>query len=89
MEQRVKPARKRGFTRLSSKRQITLPLKVVRALGLTPGDRLRVDTAGEQIVLSRDEGLSERRLRAIREVAGSMAGVYESGYLDRLRDEWR
>lgn len=89
MKDRVKPARRRGFTRLSRKRQITLPLKVVQELGLTPGDQLRVDTDGQQIVLSREEGLAERRMRAIREVAGSMPDAYEPGYLDRLRDEWR
>ena len=36
---------------------------------------LRVDPDGDHIVLSREEGLAERRLRAIREVAGSMPGV--------------
>jgi hypothetical protein len=50
---------------------------------------LRVDTDGDRIVLSREEGLTERRRRAIREVAGSLPGVYEPGYLDKLRDEWR
>ena len=89
MKERVKLARRRGFTRLSSKRQITLPLKVVQELGLAPGDQLRVDTDGDHVVLSREEGVADRRLRAIREVAGSMPGVYEPGYLDRLRDEWR
>jgi AbrB family looped-hinge helix DNA binding protein len=74
---------------LSGKRQITLPLGVVERLGLAPGDELRVDTEGDRIVLSRDESLAERRRRAIREVAGSMPGVYDPGYLDRLRDEWR
>ena len=89
MKKRVKPARRRGFTRLSGKRQVTLPLRVVEQLGLAPGDELRVDTDGDRIVLSRDEGLAEGRRRAIREVAGSMPGVYEPGYLDKLRDEWR
>jgi AbrB family looped-hinge helix DNA binding protein len=89
VKERVKPARRRGHTRISSKRQVTLPLGVVEALGLAPGDELRVETEGDRIVLSREEGLAERRLRAIAAVAGSMAGVYEPGYLDRLRDEWR
>jgi hypothetical protein len=31
---------------------------------------------------------AERRRRAIRQVAGSLPGVYEAGYLDMLRDEW-
>ena len=89
MKERTKPARRRGFTRLSSKRQVTLPLRVVEALGLSPGDELRIETDGDRIVLSREDGLAARRLRAIDAVAGTMAGVYEPGYLDRLRDEWR
>ncbi len=89
MKERVKPVRRRGFTRLSGKRQVTLPLRVVEELGLAPGDELRVDTDGDRIVLRREESLAERRRRAIREVAGTMADVYEPGYLDRLRDEWR
>ena len=87
--ERVKPTRRRGFTRLSGKRQVTLPLRVVEELGLAPGDELQVEAEGNRIVLSRAEGIAERRLRAIDAVAGSMAGVYEPGYLDRMRDEWR
>jgi AbrB family looped-hinge helix DNA binding protein len=89
VKERVKPARRRGFTRLSGKRQVTLPLRVIEELGLAPGDELRVDTDGDRIVLHREEDLAERRRRAIREVAGTMPGMYEPGYLDRLRDEWR
>jgi AbrB family looped-hinge helix DNA binding protein len=89
VKERVKPARRRGFTRISGKRQVTLPLRIVEALGLAPGDELRVEAEGDRIVLTREEGLAERRLRAIEAVSGSMAGVYEPGYLDRLRDEWR
>ncbi len=89
MKERVKLTRRRGYTRISGKRQVTLPLRVVEELGLAPGDELRVEAEGNRIVLSREEGLVERRLRAIETVAGSMAGVYEPGYLDRLRDEWR
>jgi bifunctional DNA-binding transcriptional regulator/antitoxin component of YhaV-PrlF toxin-antitoxin module len=74
---------------MSSKRQVTLPLHVVDALGLSPGDELRVEVEGARIVLSRQDGLAARRRRAIEGVAGSLPGVYEPGYLDRLRDEWR
>ena len=89
MKGRVKPVRRRGFTRLSGKRQITLPLSIVEELGLAPGDVLRVTADGDRIVISREESLAERRRRAIRQVAGSVPGVYEPGYLDKLRDEWR
>jgi bifunctional DNA-binding transcriptional regulator/antitoxin component of YhaV-PrlF toxin-antitoxin module len=84
--ERVKNSRRRGYTRLSSKRQVTIPLQALRETGLGPGDELRVDVdrAG-RIVLSR----AVDRRRAIEETAGSLTGVYEPGYLDRLRDEWR
>ena len=89
MRERVKPTRRRGFTRLSGKRQVTLPIAVVEKLGLAPGDELRIDTEGDRIVLSREQDLAERRRAAIRAIAGTFPGVYEPGYLDKLRDEWR
>jgi AbrB family looped-hinge helix DNA binding protein len=83
----VKNKRRRGFTRLSSKRQVTIPLQAIQEVGLAPGDELtvEVDRAG-RIVLTRAQ--PDRR-RAIRETAGAFTGLYEPGYLDRLRDEWR
>jgi antitoxin component of MazEF toxin-antitoxin module len=68
---------------------VTLPLKVVQQLGLTPGDALRVDAEDDQIVLRRPDSLADRRRQALDQVAGSLTDVYEPGYLDRLRDEWR
>lgn len=85
----VKPTRRRGFTRVSSKRQVTIPLHVLEQTGVGPGDELKVevDRAG-RIVLARAVDKADR-LRAIEETAGSMTGVWEPGALDRLRDEWR
>jgi AbrB family looped-hinge helix DNA binding protein len=84
--ERVKKPRRRGFTRLSSRRQVTIPIRALEQTGLGPGDELKVevDRAG-RIVLSR----AFDRRRAIEETAGSLAGVWEPGDLDRLRDEWR
>jgi AbrB family looped-hinge helix DNA binding protein len=89
MAKRVKPTRRRGFTRLSSKRQVTLPLQALEQTGLGPGDELKVevDPAG-RIVLTPAGAVVDRR-RAIRQSAGSFAGVYEPGSLERMRDEWR
>ncbi|MHB8507965.1 MAG: AbrB/MazE/SpoVT family DNA-binding domain-containing protein [Candidatus Dormibacteria bacterium] len=86
---RVKLTRRRGFTRLSSKRQVTLPLRVVEELNLRTGDELRVETDEGRVVLSREQGRAAARLRAISEAAGSMPDVWKPGDLDRLRDEWR
>ncbi|HUZ86757.1 MAG TPA: AbrB/MazE/SpoVT family DNA-binding domain-containing protein [Candidatus Baltobacterales bacterium] len=89
MVRRVKLLRKRGFTRLSAKRQVTLPLHVVQQLGLQPGDELKVDTEDGRVVLARQEGVAARRLKAIHTLAGAISGVWRPGDLDRLRDQWR
>ena len=86
---RLKPVRRQGFTRLSSKRQVTLPLRVVEELRLKPGDELKVETDGGRVVLARADGLATRRRKALEEMAGGLAGIWEPGELDRLRDEWR
>lgn len=89
MERVKKPGRRRGFTRVSSKRQITIPLHVLEQTGFGPGDELKVEVdRANRIVLTRAVDRAER-LRAIEETAGMFTGVYEPGYLDRLRDEWR
>jgi AbrB family looped-hinge helix DNA binding protein len=89
MADRVKPKRRRGFTRVSGKRQVTLPLKALEESGLAPGDELKVDVdrAG-RIVLTPAHRFANRRA-AIEATAGSLAGVYQPGSLERLRDEWR
>ena len=80
--------RRRGYTRLSSKNQVTIPLEVVESAGLKPGDELKVDAENGRIVLEPALSLAERRRKALAEVAGSFTGVYPPGYLDKLRDEW-
>jgi AbrB family looped-hinge helix DNA binding protein len=88
VDKRVK-LRRKGFTRLSTKRQVTLPIRVVEELNLHPGDELRVEAEGDKVVMSRAISGAARRLHAIREVAGTVKGVWNRGDLDRLRDEWR
>lgn len=90
MEDRTKRKRRRGYTRVSSKRQITLPVRALEGARLRPGDELKVDVDEDgRIVLSPVESLLERRRLAIEATAGSLTGTYEPGYLDALRDEWR
>jgi AbrB family looped-hinge helix DNA binding protein len=81
--------RRRGYTRLSSKRQVTIPLGILRQTGLEAGDELKVEVEGARIVLSPSLSLADQRLAAIDKTAGSMRGVYEPGGLERLRNEWR
>lgn len=75
--------RRRGFTRISAKHQATIPVQALKEAGLKPGDEVRVVAAGRgRLVLERDLNLVERH-------AGALRDVYETGELDRLRDEWR
>ena len=90
MQQRVK--RKTGFTRLSPKRQITLPLTVVEQAGIRTGEELavEVDEAGRVIVSrSASETVGYRRRRALKRVAGALPDVWPADALEGLRDEWR
>lgn len=86
---RVKLKRQRGFTRLSPKRQVTLPIRVVEDLRLKPGDQLRVDAEDGKVILSRAEAVGAQRARSIRTAAGSLTGSYGPNYLKKLRSEWR
>ena len=79
----VKNARRRGRTRISAKKQATIPADALKLAGLKAGDELRVEAAGAgRIVLVRADDPIER-------LKGCLTGVYPKGYLDRLRREWR
>ena len=76
---------------MSSKRQITLPMAVVERAGIKVGEELAVeaDEKGRVIVSrSRGETLGDRRRRALQRAAGALPGVWPTGALDELRDEW-
>ena len=74
---------------MSSKRQVTIPETVLIGVGLTTGDVLCVEAIDGSIVLRPEEAVATRRMRALAELSGSLTGVYEPGYLKKLRDEWR
>jgi bifunctional DNA-binding transcriptional regulator/antitoxin component of YhaV-PrlF toxin-antitoxin module len=71
-----------GQTRVSSKHQVTIPIDAFREAGLKPGDVVKVQAEGPGVVtLTTIDALIDR-------YAGSMPGVFEPGFLERLRDEW-
>ena len=81
--------RRKGYTRLSRKNQVTLPVDVVAAVGLRPGDELRVEAEDGHIVLEPAMSLAERRLAALESIGDKYAGMYPPGYLEQIRREWR
>jgi bifunctional DNA-binding transcriptional regulator/antitoxin component of YhaV-PrlF toxin-antitoxin module len=69
--------------RISSKHQITLPVETLRAAGLKAGDEVSIEANGpDAIVVHR---LDPDPAGAL----GVFDGLYEPGYLDRLRSEER
>ena len=81
MTVRVKK-RRRGYTRVSAKHQVTIPVATLRDAGIRTGDTLRAEVRGPgEVVLIRDEDPLDR-------FAGALTGVYQPGELDKLRDEW-
>ena len=81
MDDSVK-VRRRGFTRVSPKHQVTIPVEALARAGVRVGDPLRVEArANGEIVLTREEDPLER-------YAGSLTGLYPPGELERLRSEW-
>lgn len=68
---------------ISRKNQVTVPVDVLRAAGLEPGDDVRVKAVGPgRLELVRADDLVAR-------YAGVFdSTVYPNGYLDELRREW-
>ena len=74
--------RRRGYTRVSAKHQVTLPVEALRRAGIRTGDVLRAEVRGP------GEVLLVRNLDPVAQFAGVLTGVYAAGELDELRDEW-
>lgn len=68
---------------MSSKHQVTIPKQAMTGAGLRTGDRLRATAQGRgRVLLVREDDPVDR-------YAGRLTGIYRSGELDELRDEWR
>ena len=75
-------------TTISSKYQITLPARLVRELGLEPGDKLAVEVENGRLILH------PRPKDWVSYTAGSMPGYYGKtkeaidAYLREVRGDW-
>ena len=82
MEPKVKQRRRRGFTRLSAKNQVTIPVDALQQAGIRTGDRLRAEVRGPgEVLLVREED-------PVEQFSGLLTDVYPPGQLDELRREW-
>lgn len=72
------------MSKVSSKHQVTLPVRVLQDAGLEAGDEVVIRVVGRgRIEVERAEDVIDR-------YAGSLPpGTYPPGYLNNLRDEWR
>jgi bifunctional DNA-binding transcriptional regulator/antitoxin component of YhaV-PrlF toxin-antitoxin module len=83
MSAQVRTTRRRGYTRLSAKNQVTIPKDALVRAGLRVGDRLRAEARGPgELVLVREVDPVDR-------FAGALTGAYAIDHLDELRREWR
>jgi bifunctional DNA-binding transcriptional regulator/antitoxin component of YhaV-PrlF toxin-antitoxin module len=69
--------------RISRKNQVTLPVESLAAAGLGAGDEVTIEAEGPDTIVLR------RAPKDVDAALGVFDGLYEPGYLDRLREEWR
>lgn len=65
--------------KISSKHQVTLPVEMLERAGMGPGDEVAIEAEGPDRIVVR------RAPRDPAEALGVFDGLYESGYLERLR----
>ena len=65
--------------RISSKNQVTLPVETLTVAGLRAGDEVTIEAEGPDTITVR------RSRRNEDEAFGVFEGLYEPGYLERLR----
>ncbi len=65
--------------RISSKHQITLPVETLQRAGLKGGDEVAIEAEGADRIVVRRVGTDAKA------ALGVFDGLYEPGYLERLR----
>ena len=82
MKRQVKERRRRGYTRVSTKHQVTLPVDALLGAGIRTCDRLRAEVLGPgELLLIRD-------VDPVDQFSGALTDVYAPDAVDELRREW-
>lgn len=76
-------AKAKVMPRISSKHQVTLPVESLEAAGLRAGDEVVIEAEGE------DRIVVHRASPDLASALGVFDGLYEPGYLEKLRAEER
>lgn len=71
------------MTRISSKHQVTLPVESLERAGLSAGDEVAIEADGPDRIVVR------RAACDLETALGVFDGLYEPGYLERLRADER
>lgn len=69
----------KGMPRISSKHQITLPVESLKQAGLKAGDEVSIEAEGPDLIVVR------RATADVSRAFGVFDGLYEDGYLEKLR----
>lgn len=81
MPLKVKNPQRRRI-RLSSKNQITIPVSVLREMGVRAGDELEIVPKGREATIK--PAGEPQWMKHV----GRLTDVWPAGHLDALRDEW-
>jgi bifunctional DNA-binding transcriptional regulator/antitoxin component of YhaV-PrlF toxin-antitoxin module len=73
----------KAMPRISGKNQVTLPVESLEAAGLQAGDEVVIAAEGKDLILIR------RAQPDLEAALGVFDGLFEPGYLDKLRSEER
>jgi bifunctional DNA-binding transcriptional regulator/antitoxin component of YhaV-PrlF toxin-antitoxin module len=73
----------KAMPKISSKHQVTLPVDSLARAGLKSGDEVTIEAEGADTIVVR------RARRKVDEALGVFDGLFEPGYLDRLRSQER
>jgi bifunctional DNA-binding transcriptional regulator/antitoxin component of YhaV-PrlF toxin-antitoxin module len=67
--------------RISTKNQITIPVRALEEVGLRVGEQVTIEPAGDGELRIRRSGVT------FDDAFGALTGTYPAGYLDRLDAE--